>query len=827
MMVVCCAWSISIKAATLPPTLYEEWRKSPFPADGSVAAINPTSLQWPSVGHWENRSVEYRVELSDDLSFPKDRTFCSNVQRWCFFNPHKKLNIGKWYWRYEIRSGDNVTIKGPYSFEIKADTPVFESPMFDEFLANVPKSHPRVITQGRSIADIRKSAVLNPLHAGIVSRGKKVSNTAIYNGPVSDSDLAKGRALSRTASKELQLFNELLEAYVLSGEQVLLNALSKRIEVILGWPTDDLLGSQVLVALSSAYDALYQELTPEVKAKMLAVIDKQLRKGLSTWPGIIEGRQVENHFWQMELSGNFTAALSTIPDLKASRGMLEYTYELFLARFPNLAMGDGGWAEGLGYFGVNKSTVVDMALILKKVGGVDVFKMPWYQSLADYFIYFAPINGRIDGFGDMHDRVGNGNIGQAMMFVVGQENNDAKALFRAASLAKMKFSADEPWDHDANVEPWYQIVNNIKFDQARVLCPADLPQARMFRSVGLAAMHNDVLDSSRDTAVYFRASPFGAKGHMHANQNTFNVSRKGEPLFYSTGYYTTFADPHSMSSYRHTRAYNSILVNGCGQAFGHEGYGWIKRYANGEKMSYVCGDATMAYRQTVDRQFLAMLAESKIAPTLENGHGDSKLKLFERHMLFVRPDILIVYDVLESEKPSDWTLLLHTMKKPALTQDGRVFLDTGKNSATAYVISSQPLVSSMTDQFFSPPVDIKKKYGAMPNQYHIRYQSTEKSCSMRFLSVLQFSDSGKKCPLVVADEKGILVGDLKLYAELDPQKPAILSAETDEAKVYVNKLPGKVFDRNVVAPDLPSTLLAEKKAGHVSVILSENMQPLY
>ena len=76
----------------------------------------------------------------------------------------------------------------------------------------------------------------------------------------------------------------------------------------------------------------------------------------------------------------------------------------------------------------------------------------------------------------------------------------------------------------------------------------------MFAGVGLAALHTDVLNSARDTAVYFRSSPFGAKGHMHANQNAFNLSRRGEPLFYSSGYYTSFGDPHSLSSYRHTRA---------------------------------------------------------------------------------------------------------------------------------------------------------------------------------------------------------------------------------------------------------------------------------
>jgi hypothetical protein len=130
---------------------------------------------------------------------------------------------------------------------------------------------------------------------------------------------------------------------------------------------------------------------------------------------------------------------------------------------------------------------------------------------------------------------------------------------------KMHYKGDSSLQEDISTEPGYQIVNDIRFGTPQVAPPVNLPQARLFPGVGLAALHTDVLNSSRDTAVYFRSSPFGAKGHMHANQNAFNLSRRGEPLFYSTGYYTSFADAHSMSSYRHTLAHNTILVNGRGR----------------------------------------------------------------------------------------------------------------------------------------------------------------------------------------------------------------------------------------------------------------------
>ncbi len=815
LLLLSCSWPA--RGATLPSALYEEWRKSPAPADGSVALVNPPSLQWASVRHWEKRDVLYRVELSDEANFPPARTLRGPAQRWCFYNPHSRLKPGKWYWRYEIQDGPKRTVKGPYSFEIQAGTFVFETPTFERFLAHIPKVHPRVITQGHDLAAIRKSAATHPLSGGIIRQGKKAAASSIYDGPLSDTDPARARTLERRASNEVRLFHALVDAYVLSGDQGMLEALHRRLSVLLKWPTDDLLGSQVLVALAKAYDALYHELSPEDRARILAIVEKQLRKGLSAWPGNIEGRQVENHFWQMELSGNFAATLATVHDLAASREMLEYTYELFLARFPNLATPDGGWAEGLGYFGVNKSAVVDMALLLKKVGHVDVFKMQWYQTLADYFIYFAPLGGRIDGFGDMHDRVGNGDIGQAMMLVLGQENRDAKALFRAASLMKT----------DRAVEPWYQIVNGIVFDAANVPRPDTLPLARMFRGVGLAALHTDVLDSSRDTAVYFRSSPFGAKGHMHANQNAFNLSHRGEPVFYSSGYYTSFADPHSLTSYRHTRAHNTILVNGCGQAFGHEGYGWIKRYAHGQDLSYVCGDATMAYRPTVDEQFLGLLSSNKVPPTPENGLGDGKLKLFERHVLFIRPKTIVIYDVLHSEVSSDWTLLLHTMKKPSLNPDGTLLLETALTRALGYVAGSQPLTFDLTDQFYSPAVDLLKKYQATPNQYHVRYRSKAKCPSMRFLSILQIADPGETLPQVVDLGNGkFSVNDIWLQVELDPEKAPSLSAERDDAKLYINRLPGEVFGQRVAVPDGPATLLAERHEGKSIMVVSENLPPV-
>lgn len=765
---------------TLPNAVIEEWRITAQPNHVTVKT-NPPSLLWASEKKNSGRNVRYKIYLSQDVAFPKNNTIESKPQQYCFFNPHQKMAAGKWYWKYEIITDSKTETKGIYSFFIDPLSNNFETPSFEQFLSNITRQHPRVMNQGRNIEQIRKDAPSHPLYKSIIASGEKALKMPIFTGSVIGKTPAEERALNIKAGKELDIYQNLLEAYVLSGNKEMLEKIKERMNILLTWPTNDLLGAKVMIALAKGYDILYTNLSGKEKDNLLNVIAKQLKHGLNDWPGLIEARHVENHFWQMELAGNFIAALATAHDLPESRAMLEYTYELFLARFPNLATQEGGWSEGIGYFGVNKLAMVDMALLMKKIGNVNVFNMPWYKNLADYFLYFAPVDGRISGFGDMHDRVYYGNVGHEMMLTVGEENHDDKALYRLSALLQSKKQGPEreeeqpPSKSLQKVEPWYQIVNNIRFDANQVATPKNIPQARLFEGVGETAMHTNVLNSADNTAVYFRSSPFGAKGHMHANQNSFNISRKGEPVFYATGYYTSFADPHALSSYRHTRAHNGILINGMGQAFGHQGYGWIKRFINGENISYVCGDATMAYKPVVDKQFIDLLLQNNIKPTPENGYGDAKLKLFERHLVFLRPGTIIIYDILESEQPSEWTFLLHTMDKPELNNQNLLTLTSGSNYAEAFVTGSGKLNATLTDQFFSPAIDFKKKYKSVKNQYHLSYNTETKSKNMRFMAVIQLNDAGKPVQQAVKISDGVYqIGDIKIEAQLDAAKPPML-----------------------------------------------------
>src|SRR3546814_15698448 len=70
----------------------------------------------------------------------------------------------------------------------------------------------------------------------------------------------------------------------------------------------------------------------------------------------------------------------------------------------------------------------------------------------------------------------------------------------------------------------------------------------------------------------------------------------------------------------------------------------MPRFLQGEEMAYVMGDASAAYSSA------------------ETGE-DYGLKKFHRHLLLLKPDIIVVYDEMEADHPASWSWLLHSMAK--------------------------------------------------------------------------------------------------------------------------------------------------------------------
>ena len=227
-------------------------------------------------------------------------------------------------------------------------------------------------------------------------------------------------------------------------------------------------------------------------------------------------------------------------------------------------------------------------------------------------------------------------------------------------------------------------------------------------------MNTDVMNADTNLFVSFRSSPFGVGSHGLAEQNSFNLSYKGKPVFYPTGYRITTADKHHLLSQKHSRARNTITVDGKTQAFSHCGYGWIARYLDGKDITYVLGDASKAY-VPFDQSAGDWINALTNAGVYTSEHGfiltpedNPQVKLFRRHLILLRPNILVVYDELEADKDVTWTFQLNGLERSHMKlfpDECLLTADTDNCDAQVKVLGSAPLVASLADTSYVKPFD--------------------------------------------------------------------------------------------------------------------------
>ena len=770
-------------AANPGKPLYPVMRDSVAPADNSAASRNPPVFLWPR----EGKSTVFEMEIAASPDFSGE-VIKSPSRKWCFHVPRRKFAPGTWYWRYRSQDGTKVILSPVYSFTIRTDTPVFETPEVATLVANLPKQRPYMLSYGQTHQHVIETAKKHPeLVAEILKAGEQAYKRPFIDLNALDRDkLGIGPWLSQYGP-EVKTLPALTRAYLVTGDDKFRVMAEKRIDQCLGVTLKDLMAeAERLRFVAEAYDTFHDSLDKELKHRMLAAIRKFLAEQYAWWPGNREAILIENHFWQLQISGFFLMALATVADMPENMEYLNYAYDLFLARVPTAGGNDGGWANGLPYFTVEYATVCDMAYYLHALGKVDVFSMPWYRNLPAYFLYCGLPGAPMDGFGNMHDRAymaykDNGvgwNFGHAMCMHIAAATNDPMAKLYCAqtnvAIPMLELSAGK----------------RLQFTTDTTLA-ASLPSARQFREIGEVAMHTHVLEPKRDMAVYFRSSPFGAFGHMHANQNAFNIAARGERVFYSSGYYTDFNDRHTITSYRHTRAHNTILVSGRGQAYGTEGYGWIKRYAHGDKLTYVCGDASKAYVPVVDKNWSKTVDQFLSPEERAAGFGDARLRAFDRHLVFLRPGTVLIYDVLESEVPQDWSFLLHTYKQPAILPGNRLdYTSLPGIHAGARVFAANDITLQVTDQFTVDHRDKNPRYKDAENHHHASWTTKEKTKGQRFFAVIQCTDAGTQ--LAAVDNRGggeFRIGDFTVKAALNPDTAPSLTVQNPESAVFVNAIP--------------------------------------
>lgn len=776
--------TIRVDAKVIHPKS-REWMS---PDGGISARFNPPSLLWPVA-----KTADYSVRLSHQKDF-SGVVIHQEGLAYAMFNPHQKLGQGTWYWQYR---SDLDPWSATAAFTIDENTVDFVTPDVFSFLSMIPDQRPRVYAWESELETFRERVKQYEESCEVL-----VAADQLLEIPIMEESEAlpkfKGRNARETrriaidASRPVcdrvqYVVSTLAQAYILSGSDKYAHAGLKWIMALTTWDPEgptrvtDFGDSGIMHAMAVGYDSFYDLLSDAQKKSLIKAISERGAHFSEDWVNFLEARQLSNHVWQHILERFFQTALAVKGDLPIADDWLAYMYEIWIARAPVLGYKDGAWSNGISYFRMNTLTMLSMTSTLKEITGVDFMEDEWYYNNPEWMIYAWPPHGSGDGFGNDAYKLGND-----------QHPKETKdPIFNAYPELNARLTGNPyaVWYVDKRLEgtgkkatddkslKWFFLRRAMERQRPEPPKKFDLQQSRVFREVGIVYMNTDLANTSENLRLALKSSPYGSYSHTHAEHNCFNLFYGGEPLFSNTGYRPAMGDPHYLADFKNTRGHNGILINDMGQPFGSEAYGWIPRFLHGDQISYAVGDATNAYSATDANEL-----NSPDNPAKNN--RDAGLQVFRRHTLMLRPNVLVIYDDLQTEHPSTFTFLLQNRDSLTMDENHHVIASNVYAEAKAKVYASQSVDHVLSDQFADPPVNWRRKKNpdgsllVYKNHWHFQATNSEPTRKMRFLALIQVTLDQHGLDYKPIDASAghdiISIGDWEITAVLDVAKPAFI-----------------------------------------------------
>ncbi len=515
------------------------------------------------------------------------------------------------------------------------------------------------------------------------------------------SGLAKRKKGTMTQYSLAFRISQISFAYAIEGDEKYLD-LAKKLTLtacempIWGYTTNkpnvDLPPAHLLYSVAFAYDLLHDKLTNQEKEIIKNKLIKQARLMYEYFKYKEKKRYTytQNHTW-IPMAGLGIAAYALMDETAEAEDWARLSRAVYERTM--LAFGtDGYFYESFHYFGFAFRWMIRYFDAHLAATGENLYvpMKPKFEHMK-YFVMHSVLPDRENVF-DFAD-IGDGSLNRNGTYKREKLYGEYDILYRFASVyqdAQAQTVADfirtetnlgtrEPmWafiNHDANLQPapLSKIPTKIHF------------------------VDNDTVFGRTDwtknaTAFAFRSSPpeghFAAQlapkipdwrqntGHAHPDANSFIIFANGKYLTGDTGYL----------GIKQTDDHNTILINGRGQA--NDGvYEMFKEVPN-EKL-----DKIRIAEVSLTKDYFYIRGEAASAY-----YDDLKLKKFDRHFLYVNAgNYFLVWDELETEKPSEFTFLLNADKEIEL--NGNEANLTNENAALRVIrISPEQANSKVVPQ---------------------------------------------------------------------------------------------------------------------------------
>jgi hypothetical protein len=294
--------------------------------------------------------------------------------------------------------------------------------------------------------------------------------------------------------------------------------------------------------------------------------------------------------------------------------------------------------------------------------------------------------------------------------------------------------------------------------------PDDLPTSRLFRGTGQASLNTTLRSADDNVQVIFKSSPMGTRSHGNASNNSFVLWAYGERLLIRTGHYYLYGGPHHRDWVWSTRSLNNITVDGHGQIKrSHTAKGEIIAFKTTPSIDVVIGEAGDAYR------------------VREGGKERQLLDRFTRAVLFVKPELVIVFDRLEAPQASSFEYWLHAVNEFSVDGQRKIETRAGDVACAIDVLAPEGFTFSQTDQYDPNPWP-----QITTREWHLTATTPSKSDACQFVALYRPHRVDQTVPRGAGLER--IDGGYLLTADLSDGKVVALLPTDDSAKLTAEGL---------------------------------------
>lgn len=597
-------------------------------AENVQASIRTSYSAIPFMNWSKSKDAEkYTIEFSKDSSFPANATKTYETAR----------NF------LSVASGLEDLYPGLLHYRVKS---LPEGKILEDNVINIPEQHHKWIVPEYDWAKV--AAMPHPRLKNLAlfynpDKAPSFSNMAEYMPPPDPGPYVEGanpeirawiewygKIAGGVISKCGGRMTSLGQAAILNNDRQLMETARKSLLFIArNWDPNggshvskcDLQTGNLLIGLCWCYDAAYNIMAPEERK---IARDCLLERGgqFWKWSNPFRGNEAQNHPWDRVQKVAFVAlTLAELPEMKE---WFDFAAQLYAYRFIACLGFQGENNEGLAYWSFGVGLLIRFVDIARHVAGADFYTHPWLARTARFPMYCAPANGYSVSFADS-----------------GKPNHSIKGPVNSSFTGKLASEAGDP------EALWY--AGFAETNGLAAKCPVESEYSVFYKHLGIAVFNTFLPDARENVALGFHSGKFFA-GHQHKDQNSFVINAYGDKLAVDGGYYDWYGSKHFKAYSINSIAHNTILLNGKGQ----------------EGMRNGCDGNVEAWKDTAAFGYVSGRAD-KIALYGKN------MKLFRRQILFVKPDYVIVYDRLETEKPSTFSWLIHSHTDKPISTKGKEF----------------------------------------------------------------------------------------------------------------------------------------------------------